>query len=216
MVNAPEQRPARGPVEGLPVAPGTVRMPAAQRRQQLLDVAKDVLSRNGFYETTMAEIADSAGVTKPVLYQHFASKRELYTAILEDTGRRLRHAVIGSATEAASPRQQVEAGFSAYVRFVEDDAAGFRILFSGTSRTDSEWSDITRGVERSIAQGIAELIDVPEFAPSHRQALAHGIIGLAEGMMRYWQAGPDCDLGAADLARQLTALAWGGLRGLEP
>lgn len=194
---------------------GSVRMPAAQRRQQLLDVAKRVLAERGFYQTTMVEIADSAGVTKPVLYQHFTSKRDLYTAILRDTGTRLREAVIGSAAGAESPRQQVEAGFAAYVDFVDNDVAGFRILFSGTSRQDPEWSAITREVERSIAQGIAELIDVPAITPSHRQALAHGIMGLAEAMMRYWQTGPDQDLDRDELAGQLSALAWGGLRGLS-
>ena len=66
--------------------PAGTRLPAAQRRRQLLDVARRVLAQRGFYETTMADIAEEAGVTKPVLYQHFASKRELYTAVLHDIG----------------------------------------------------------------------------------------------------------------------------------
>ena len=71
----------------------SVRMPAAKRREQLLRVARHVLANRGYYETTMAEIADSAGVTKPVLYQHFESKRDLYAAVLHDIGARLREAV---------------------------------------------------------------------------------------------------------------------------
>lgn len=164
----------------------------------------------------MAEIAEEAGVTKPVLYQHFASKRDLYTAVLEDIGARLRTSVLEAAAGAGTPRQQVDAGFRAYVGFVEADTEGFQILFSGTSRQDGEWAIITSAVEHSIAQGIADLIDVPQVGPHHRQALAHGIIGLAEGMMRYWQSGNAEGLDRDDLVQDLSALAWSGLRGLAP
>ena len=59
------------------------RMPAAQRRTQLMDVAMRVFSREGYHGATMADVADAAGVTKPVLYQHFPSKRDLYLALLD-------------------------------------------------------------------------------------------------------------------------------------
>lgn len=163
----------------------------------------------------MAEIADSAGVTKPVLYQHFASKRDLYSAVLNDVGNRLQAVVIEAAADADSPRNQVEAGFRAYASFVESDNDGFTILFSGTSRQDDEWASITSEVEHRIAQGIADLIVVPDISPGHRQALAHGIMGLAEAMMRYWQSGAIQDLDRDELIKNMSALAWGGLRGLE-
>lgn len=163
----------------------------------------------------MSDIADAAGVTKPVLYQHFESKRDLYTAVLLDIGARLRSAVVRAAEDAHSPRQQVAAGFKAYVEFVEEDSEGFQILFCGTSRQDGEWATITSEVEHSIAAGVADLIDVPEISQAHRQALAHGILGLAEGMMRYWQSGQVKDLKRDDLLNDLVALAWTGLRGLE-
>ncbi|MEL7158383.1 MAG: TetR/AcrR family transcriptional regulator [Actinomycetota bacterium] len=194
---------------------GTVRLPAAQRREQLLHVARNVLAARGFYETTMAEIADSAGVTKPVLYQHFESKRDLYTAVLHDIGARLRQAVISAAAGGETPRQQVAAGFQAYVEFVEQDTDGFQILFSGNSRQDGEWATITSEVEYSIAAGIAELIDVPEINLAHRQALAHGILGMAEAMMRFWLSEQSQELDRDDLLANLVTLAWGGLRGLD-
>ena len=109
----------------------------------------------------------------------------------------------------------MSAGFDAYVRFVEDEPEGFQILFSGTSRQDGEWARITRDVEHSIAAGIAGLIDVPEISMHHRKALAHGILGLAEGMMRFWQSELATELDRDDLVKNLVALAWGGLRGLE-
>jgi AcrR family transcriptional regulator len=65
------------------------RLPAARRRRQLLDVAQEVFASRGFHATSMDEVAEAAGVTKPVLYQHFDSKRRLYQELLEDVGQQL-------------------------------------------------------------------------------------------------------------------------------
>lgn len=193
----------------------TTRLPGPERREQLMTVARSVLAERGFHETSMNDIAAAAGVTKPVLYQHFASKRELYTAVLTDIGRRLQDTVIASAAGADTPKGQVEAGFEAYVQFVEDDPDGFSLLFSGSSRQDPEWGVVTSNVELSIADAIASLIAVDGMSKHHRLTLAHGIVGLAESMMRFWQR----EVGTLDrdeLLRDLVALAWVGLRGLEP
>ena len=67
----------------------SLRMPAAERREQLLAVALDVFAREGYHQTSMNDVAEAAGITKPVLYQHFESKRELYLALIEDAGARM-------------------------------------------------------------------------------------------------------------------------------
>lgn len=205
-----------------PEAPNRGRLPGPQRKAQVLAVARTVLSDRGFHGTTMTNIADAAGVTKPVLYQHFSSKRELYRTVLEDIGARLESAVIESAVAAPTPRARAEAGIRAFARFVEDDHDGFRLLFDGTNRHDEEWAVITRDVERSLANAVAALIDVPTADGRRRQVLAHGIIGLAESMMRQAKAAAasDADDGAAgyaqdQLVRDITALTWAGLRGIE-
>jgi AcrR family transcriptional regulator len=77
-----------------------VRLSADRRRRQLLDVARDVFARRGFHATSMDDVAAAAGVTKPVLYQHFPSKRALFVELLDDVGHRLIHA-LGAATSAA-------------------------------------------------------------------------------------------------------------------
>ena len=94
----------------------TTRLPAAERRGQLLDVALDVFGTAGFHHASMNDIAEAAGVTKPVLYQHFPSKRALYLELLRDVGGRLRDEVGKAVATADGPRQQVEAGFAAYFR----------------------------------------------------------------------------------------------------
>lgn len=211
------------------------RLPAQRRRRQLLDVALEVFAARGFHGVSMAELAEAAGITKPVLYQHFGSKRELYLELLDDVGGRLMDE-IGKATAAASgPRQQVEAGFGAYLRFVVNHENAFRLLFGGVRRTgragratpaespegldaelavdDQDFTDAVRRVEDSIVESIAPLINA-DIDEDHRRLLAHGIVGLAEGTGRHWlrsgQSG-DPDL----LARRLAELAWAGLRGVR-
>ncbi|MFZ9232409.1 MAG: TetR/AcrR family transcriptional regulator, partial [Ilumatobacteraceae bacterium] len=71
----------------------SMRLPAAERREQLLSVAMDVFAREGYHQTSMNDVAEAAGITKPVLYQHFSSKRELYLALIEEAGARLLTAI---------------------------------------------------------------------------------------------------------------------------
>ena len=83
--------------------PPAARLPAARRRRQLLDVALELFAAHGYHATSMNDIAEAAGVTKPVLYQHFRSKRELYLELLEDVGGRLRDSIGKATSEATSP-----------------------------------------------------------------------------------------------------------------
>jgi AcrR family transcriptional regulator len=193
----------------------STRLPAARRRTQLLRVALGVFAERGFHVTSMNDIAEAAGVTKPVLYQHFRSKRELYLELLEDVGGRLRDEIAKATAEAGSPREQVTAGFRAYFRFVVEQEPAFQLLFGGGTRRDEEFADAARAVEVSIADIIATLIDVPGLDTDRRRLLAHGIVGLAEGTCRHWLV----DGGQGDpvtLADQVSELAWAGLRGIAP
>ena len=191
------------------------RLPAVRRRRQLLDVALQLFAPRGFHGTSMDDIAEAAGVTKPVLYQHFRSKRELYLELLDDVGNRLLDAIGKAAAAAGSPRQQVESGFSAYFRFVSQNESAFRVLFVGSGRdgNDSGFIDAVRRVEDAIADAIATLIEA-DIDDEHRHLLAQGIVGLAESTSRYWlrhgrREDPEV------LARRLADLAWAGLRSVH-
>src|SRR3954454_17776565 len=137
-----------------------VRLPAARRRRQLLDVALGVFAANGFHQTSMEDVADAAGVTKPVLYKHFGSKRELYLELLDDVGQRLLEEGQKATAAAGGPRQQVESGFAAYFQFVAENESAFRLLFGGDGReADAEFADVVRKVEDAMADALALLID---------------------------------------------------------
>jgi AcrR family transcriptional regulator len=194
--------------------PATTRLPAAERRRQLLDVALAEFARRGYHETSMNDVADAAGVTKPVLYQHFGSKRDLYQELLEDVGGRLEVAIAEATAGARGPREQVEVGLSAYFHFVAGEQAAFNLLFGGGTRRDDEFAEAARRVEASIAAFIAELIRVEGLDPAHRTLLAHGLVGAAESTSRYWVAN-GLEPSADRLAAQVADLLWAGLRGVR-
>ena len=192
----------------------SARLPAARRRRQLLDVSLGVFAASGFHRTSMDQVAEAAGVTKPVLYQHFGSKRRLYLELLEDVGSQLTEAIAKATASASGPRDQVLAGFRTYFRFVAEQRSAFTLLFGSGARRDDEFADAVRRVEAGIAEMVAPLIDAG-VDEQHRRLLAHALVGLAEGVGRDWVAG-DLDLDPELAARQVGELAWAGLRGVRP
>jgi len=199
------------------------RLPAARRRRQLLDVAVDVFAERSFHGTSMDDVAEAAGVTKPVLYQHFESKRELYLELLEDVGSHLVEAVTAAVGGVAGPRQRVEAGFGAYFEFVTQKTNAFLLLFGSGARLDEEFNDAVKRVEDAMAAAIATLIET-DISDDHRQLLGYGIVGLAEVTSRHWansqafNSSADQSERAAEatrLARRVSELAWAGLRGVH-
>ena len=190
-----------------------MRMPAAERREQLLAVALDVFSREGFHETSMNDVADAAGITKPVLYQHFESKRELYLAVIEEAGRRMIEAIGHESLATADERERTRRGFAAYFRWVSDDHDAFQVLFASGSRRDPEFNEVVRGFTAQIADLIEPLITA-DIDPDHRRTLAYAIVGMTEGVSRRLiETGDDFD---PDLvARQVSDLAWAGLRAAQ-
>jgi AcrR family transcriptional regulator len=191
------------------------RLPAAERRRQLLDSAVAVFATEGLHNASMNDVASRAGITKPVLYQHFTSKHDLYAELLRDLGDRLRAEVAKAVAGASGPREQVELGFAAYFRWVGDNTDGFMVLFAGESRREPDFARAVEAVERDIADTIASLIAVAGLDPERRRLLAFGIVGIAETTARHWLANGG-DFSADDLAAQVASLAWAGLRGLRP
>lgn len=203
------------------------RLTAAQRRDQLFNVALDLFARRGYRATTMDEIAEIAGVTKPLLYQHFDSKRALYLELVDSISRDLMNAVAETVESAGNSRELVEFGFAAYFRVLTSHEAGFRLLYGRDDADDRELGDALRRVEDAIADTIDPLIDAG-LEPEHRKLLAFAVVGMAEGASRYWisqrslrgsdrtdASGEDGGDEAARLAARISNLAWAGLRSVH-
>jgi AcrR family transcriptional regulator len=191
----------------------TTRLPAAERRKQLLGIAVEVFGGRGFHAASMDDVARAAGVTKPVLYQHFQSKRDLYREVLEDVGEQLLVLIGEQVAAHDQPQRQVEAAFEAYFRWVGDHPSAFGLLFGGGPRRDGEFSDVVRDVEERVAGAVAVRI-AADLDPVHRRTLAFGLVGLAEATARHWLIDA-VDIEPERLARQVADLAWAGLRGVR-
>jgi len=189
------------------------RLPAAERRRQLLDVALEVFGDTGYHATSMENVALRAGVTKPVLYQHFESKHELFSKVVRSASRELQSAVEKALTGASNPREKVEFGFAAAVDVLASNRAISRVLFDETARADDDAASGLVAVEHLLASGIAEeLSGLEDVDDDVRMLLGLAIVGMIESTFRHWFAG-DYNIAPSDLAAHLAALAWSGLRG---
>jgi AcrR family transcriptional regulator len=195
------------------------RTPQGERRDQLLLVARGIFAERGFQATTMDDIAKEAGFTKPILYQYFESKTELYREIVNQTAEKLMNSLRTAVAEVESPRAKIEVAFRVYFEMVVSETDAFRILFihshEGETRGD------LRAVELGWVSFLEPLIAV-RIKPDHRRQLAAGVVGIAEGAATAWliqQEGkgwPTPSPGVAErLAQRSATLAWGGLRSVE-
>jgi AcrR family transcriptional regulator len=196
------------------------RLPAAVRRRQLLEVALARFAAHGYHDTSMEEIAEAAGVTKPVLYQHFSSKKKLYLEILDSVGRELVADVIQRAAAETDPYHRVLAGFRAYFHYACEHTSAYQLFFGSGARSSDDLDDSIRKVEDVVALIIAGFIDA-DIDTEHREMLGYALVGLGEVVGRRWVAvsgepdGPGLYSAEADvLAGRLADLVWAGLRGL--
>src|SRR5438105_15904316 len=115
------------------------RMRAPERRAQLLDVARRMFGTAGYHQVSMDSVAREAGVTKPILYDHFPSKKDLYLALIDADLATLHEHVKRALASPAGNRHRIRASFQAYFDFVDEHAAGFRLLMQETVATQPEF-----------------------------------------------------------------------------
>jgi AcrR family transcriptional regulator len=192
------------------------RTSTTDRREGLLRVAREIFAERGYQATTMDDVAAAAGFTKPILYQHFASKEALYNEIVAATAAQLLEGITASTAGVDSPREKVEAAFRAFFEIVVNETSAFRILFL-QPQVGNRVSELRR-VESRLASFIEEQLTAPS-DPSHRRQVAASVIGMAEGAATSWLVQqealgwPPVGRNEIDsLAQRTATLAWGGLR----
>jgi AcrR family transcriptional regulator len=162
----------------------------------------------------MDDVALAAGVTKPVLYQHFPSKRALYRELLEDVGHRLVAAITSAAAPAETDRERVQSGFAAYFGFVMDNNSAFRLLFGASVRNDPEFAEVAQGVLNRLASMVHPMVTV-DVTDGHRHVIAHSLVGVAEAVGRWALFDEKAERDPEVLARWTAELIWYGLRGIR-
>ena len=199
---APQSRPGRTP-----------RLPRTARRFQLLGAAREVFVAQGYHAAAMDEIAERAGVSKPVLYQHFPGKLELYLALLDEHSEKLVTAVREALASTTDNQLRVERSIRAYFDFVNDPSGAHQLVLESDLRSEPA---VRQRVEDAFAQcvrAIAATIVADTGLPQEEaDLLAVGLVGLAESAARWWllQGGTVPKERAIEA---LVELAWHGIGG---
>lgn len=190
----------------------TPRMPRRQRRAQLLATAQQVFVERGYHATAMDEIAERAGVSKPVLYQHFPGKLELYLAILDTHNADLVASVTTAATTHVDNKARVAAAIDAYFRFVDRDGAAFRLVFESDLTNDPLVRDRVEAAGRELTSAIADIIaSDTDLDRAHAELLGGALSAMAHTSARAWLAGGGA-IGRDEAAELIAQLAWRGIR----
>ncbi|MFC7848969.1 TetR/AcrR family transcriptional regulator [Arthrobacter sp. NPDC057388] len=194
-------------------APGqrSARLPRDERRAQLLAAAQEVFVANGYHGAAMDEIAETAHVSKPVLYQHFPSKRELYLALLDSHLEALTELMLGAMNSTTDNKERVKAVMRAYFRFIDSDDQAHRLVFESDLINDADVSSRLETFNKTFAEAIARVIAEDTKLPLlEAQLLGRGLAGMAQVSARYWlETDGNLDL---DVASDLIyRLAWRGI-----
>ncbi|HEX5383382.1 MAG TPA: TetR/AcrR family transcriptional regulator [Propionibacteriaceae bacterium] len=190
------------------------RMPRDQRRIQLLDAASEVFASKGYHAAAMDDIADAAGVSKPVLYQHFPSKLDLYLALLDQSCERLAEVVEEALASTEDNADRVIATVAAFYEFVSSESGDFRFIFesdlTGDRAVQQRLSQVNAEISNAIAEVIAEDTSLPV---QQAKLLAVCLVGIAQVSARYWISGGKSTVTLEEAKHLVSNLAWRGISG---
>lgn len=189
------------------------RLPREQRRQQVLAAALDVFSTAGYHAASMDDIADRAGVSKPVLYQHFPGKLELYLAILDAGIEDLEQASRAALTTTTDNRLRVSGMVSAFFAFVADPGGAFRLVFESDLANEPAVRQRVDAVDQTVGRMIADVI-AEDTGLSDEQALvlAAGMQGMTQVSARRWLH-DGSHIRREEATELISALGWRGISG---
>ena len=197
--------------DGASPARPTPRLSRSDRRDQLLRSARAVFVGQGYHAAAMDDIAVGAGVSKPVLYQHFPSKLELYLALLTESAHDMVERVRGALQSTLDNQERTQQAVRAYFSYVADDAQAYRLIFESDLRGEP-------AVERIVEQASADCIEAITATitadtgvdPERARLLASGLVGLSQVSARWWVA-QGGTVPAEEAVELLSTLAWRGI-----
>jgi AcrR family transcriptional regulator len=163
------------------------RLPRDERRAQLLSAALEVFTAAGYHSAAMDEIADRAKVSKPVLYQHFPSKLELYLAVLDLHIDSLVFAIQKAIAQHRSNADRVKATVEAYFGFIDSEGEAFRLLFESDMSLEPQVRERLNRMTYDCAAAVSAVISIDTgLAKEESMMLAVGLIGIVQTTARHW------------------------------
>jgi len=170
------------------------RLPAAQRRRLILDAALDVVGRKGFQAASIDEIATAAGVSKALIYEHFASKQALREALLSDHVEELFRRLAANAERGGTGADRLRGGLDAFLGFVAERRAAWLVLFRDA--TDPDMAATLARVQDQAAGVIAALMSAEPDAPADEltlRAYAQLLVGALQSLAAWWVEHPEVE-----------------------
>ncbi len=193
--------------------PAGTRLPRPARRRQLLGAAREIFVAQGYHSAAMDEIAERAGVSKPVLYQHFPGKLELYLALLDESVAELIGAVSAALASTTDNRERVPATFRAFFDYVSGPGEAFRLVFESDLSNEPAVRARLDQAMNECAEMVSEFIrEDAGISDDQAELLGMALVGMAQVSSRYWLSseGAIDKNTAEDL---LSRLAWRGISG---
>ena len=189
------------------------RLPRDERRAILLTAALEVFTVSGYHAASMDEIADRANVSKPVLYQHFPSKLDLYLAVLDLHIDSLVFALQKAIASTKENKNRVKATVDAYFRFIDDEGGAFRLLFESDMSVEPQVRERLNRMTYDCAVAVSAVISIDTgFPKEESMMLAIGLIGCAQITARHWLE-KEGKIDRSKAASLVTNLLWRGISG---
>ena len=189
------------------------RLPASERRAQLIDAGRTVFAKRGYEATSMEEIADRAKVSKPIVYEHFGGKEGLYAVLVD---REMDHVVtrIAEAITTGTPRERVERAALSFLSYVRDQPDGFVVLSrdAPVALARGGMSSLLNDVAERVADVFTANFKRAGYDPKSAPIYAHALVGMVTFVGQWWTETRKPPI--EEVASHLAALAWMGLRHL--
>jgi AcrR family transcriptional regulator len=187
------------------------RLPRSARRKQLLAAAQQIFVAHGYHAAAMDDIAERAGVSKPVLYQHFPGKLELYLALLDTHCDAIIAKVRGALLATPDNKERVKGAVRAYFDFMDHESEAFRLVFESDLRNDPQVRQRVERVEQGCIEALTEtIISDTGLRPDQAQLLASGLAGASGAAAQYWLANGR-RTPKAEAESLVAALIWRGI-----
>jgi AcrR family transcriptional regulator len=193
-----------------------VRMTGAQRREQLVEIGRELFGQKGFEATSIEEVAARADVSKPVVYEHFGGKEGLYAVVVDRELQLVLDRFTAALSAPGRPRELLERAALVLLDYIEEDTLGFRVLTrdapltSGTGTFSSLIGEVARKVEHILGQQFGDRGYDPQLAQLYSQAL----VGMVALVGQWWLETRTPD--KREVAAHLVNLAYNGLAHLDP
>lgn len=192
--NGPSNGPANGPANGATRR----RLSRGERHGLILEHATDVFGTRGYHNVSMDDIAEQAGISKALVYQHFESKDELYLAVMRSFQQNLSETVLPAWAQDLPPQDRFWRGFVAFFKFIEQNKQAWGVLYRDSVEIDNDMVKGIHALNAEFAEHIAEVFlaelegrDVNPVLRQYALVAGHAVVGSCHALADYWLDNPE-------------------------